>query len=48
VSGRRRKGELFGGALLLKPHEAVAEGSMAAETAGGEPVGAGQAVAATI
>jgi hypothetical protein len=26
-SGRRRKDELFGGALLLKPHEAVADGS---------------------
>jgi hypothetical protein len=26
VSGRKRKGELFGGALLLKLHEAVAEG----------------------
>jgi hypothetical protein len=26
MSGRRRKGELFGGALLLKPHEVVAEG----------------------
>jgi hypothetical protein len=26
VSGRRRKEELFDGALLLKPHEAVAEG----------------------
>jgi hypothetical protein len=26
MSGRRRKGKLFGGALLLKPHKAVAKG----------------------
>jgi hypothetical protein len=26
VSGTRGKGELFGGALLLEPHEAMAEG----------------------
>jgi hypothetical protein len=32
MSRRRRKGELFDGALLLKSHEAVAEGS---ETVGG-------------
>jgi hypothetical protein len=35
VSGRRRKEELFDGALLLKPHEAVAEGGVAVETVGG-------------
>jgi hypothetical protein len=35
VSGRRRKEELFGGALLLKQHEAVAEGYVAAGTVGG-------------
>jgi hypothetical protein len=26
MSGRRRKGELFGGVLLIKSHEVVAEG----------------------
>jgi hypothetical protein len=35
MSRGRRKEELFGGALLLKPHEAVAEGVVAAETVGG-------------
>jgi hypothetical protein len=47
VSGRRRKEELFDGALLLKPHEAVAEGGMAVETTG-EAVGAGKAAAAAV
>jgi hypothetical protein len=35
VSQRRRKEEPFGAALLLKPHEAVAEGGVAVETVGG-------------
>jgi hypothetical protein len=42
MSGRRRKEELFGGALLLKPHEAVADCGVAAETVGGNGGGNGR------
>jgi hypothetical protein len=46
VNGRRRKEELFDGALLLKPHEAMDDGGVAAEMVSGnsssEAVGAGK------